>query len=115
MERFDNKIHEAIEKWSYPIWFILKDEDIPYIVICEQILEDVVRNYLIDGIQRITTIYKYRHNAFKLGNKVENPLIEYEVIKTDENGRKMRDENGELIRETIVCDIRGKYYKKFTN
>ena len=23
----------------------------------------------------------------------------------------MRDENGELIRETIVCDIRGKYYK----
>ena len=28
MERFDNKIHEAIEKWSYPIWFILKDEDI---------------------------------------------------------------------------------------
>ena len=114
--RTDHPLQRSSEQWSEEyrdglIGSILKDEDIPYIVICEQILEDVVRNYLIDGIQRITTIYKYRHNAFKLGNKVENPLIEYEVIKTDENGRKMRDENGELIRETIVCDIRGKYYK----
>lgn len=28
MERFDSKIHEAIDKWSYPIWFVLKDDNI---------------------------------------------------------------------------------------
>lgn len=114
--RTDHPLQRSSGQWSEEyrdglIGTVLKNEDIPYIVICEQILDDVIKNYLIDGIQRITTIYNYSRNAFKLGNKVENPLVEYEVIKTDENGNNLRDEDGELIRETIVCDIRGKYYR----
>lgn len=114
--RTDHPLQRSSGQWSEEyrdglIGTILKNEDIPYIVICEQILEDIIKNYLIDGIQRITTIYNYGRNAFKLGNKVENPLVEYEVIKTDENGNNLRDEDGELIRETVVCDIRGKYYR----
>ena len=114
--RTDHPLQRSSGQWSEEyrdglIGTVLKNEDIPYIVICEQILDDVIKNYLIDGIQRITTIYNYSRNTFKLGNKVENPLVEYEVIKTDENGNNLRDEDGELIRETIVCDIRGKYYR----
>lgn len=114
--RTDHPLQRSSGQWSEEyrdglIGTILKNEDIPYIVICEQILEDVIKNYLIDGIQRITTIYNYGRNAFKLGLKVENPLVEYEVIKKDENGNNLRDEDGELIRETMVCDIRGKYYR----
>lgn len=114
--RTDHPLQRSSGQWSDEyrdglIGTVLKNEDIPYIVICEQIFEDVIKNYLIDGIQRITTIYNYRRNVFKLGSKVENPLVEYEVIKTDENGENLRDENGELIREIAVCDIRGKYYK----
>ena len=136
--RTDHPLQRSSGQWSEEyrdglIGTILKNEDIPYIVICEQILEDVIKNYLIDGIQRITTIYNYGRNAFKLspvhqvlieksvkgykeiefklGSKVENPLVEYEVIKKDENGNNLRDEDGELIRETMVCDIRGKYYR----
>lgn len=114
--RTDHPLQRSSGQWSDEyrdglIGTVLKNEDIPYIVICEQIFETVIKNYLIDGIQRITTIYNYRRNVFKLGSKVENPLVEYEVIKTDENGNNLRDENGELIREIAVCDIRGKYYK----
>ena len=114
--RTDHPLQRSSGQWSDEyrdglIGTVLKNEDIPYIVICEQIFEDIIKNYLIDGIQRITTIYNYRRNVFKLGSKVENPLVEYEVIKTDENGNNLRDENGELIREIAVCDIRGKYYK----
>lgn len=114
--RTNHPLQRSSGQWSEEyrdglIGTILKNEDIPYIVICEQILKDSVRNYLIDGIQRITTIYNYSKNVFKLGNKVENPLVEYEVIKTDENGNNLRDEDGELIRESVVCDIRGKYYR----
>ena len=114
--RTDHPLQRSSGQWSEEyrdglIGTVLKNEDIPYIVICEQILEDTIKNYLIDGIQRITTIYNYKRNVFKLGNKVENPFVEYEIIKTDENGNNMRDEDGELIRETVVCDIRGKYYK----
>ena len=90
---------------------IVKGEDIPYIVICEQITDKGVDNYLIDGIQRVTTIFNYRIGAFKLGKKIENPLIEYQVNVFDENGKPKRDENGNLIHETKICDIRGKGYK----
>lgn len=114
--RTDHPLQRSSGQWSEEyrdglIGTVLKNEDIPYIVICEQILEDVIKNYLIDGIQRITTIYNYRHNVFKLGNKVENPFVEYEVIKTDEEGNKLRNEDGELIREIVTFDIRGKYYR----
>lgn len=114
--RTDHPLQRSSGQWSEEyrdglIGTVLKNEDIPYIVICEQILADVIKNYLIDGIQRITTIYNYRRNVFKLGNKVENPLVEYETIKVDEKGNNLRDEDGELIRETVVFDIRGKYYK----
>lgn len=114
--RTDHPLQRSSGQWNEEyrdglIGTVLKNEDIPYIVICEQILDDVIKNYLIDGIQRITTIYNYSRNAFKLGNKVENPLVEYETIKTDKYGNNLRDKDGELIRETIVCDIRGKYYR----
>ena len=114
--RTDHPLQRSSGQWSEEyrdglIGTVLKNEDIPYIVICEQIMEDVIKNFLIDGIQRITTIYNYRRNAFKLGNKVENPIVEYEVIKTDENGNNLRDEDGELIREIVECDIRGKYFR----
>ncbi len=90
---------------------VLKNEDIPYVVICEQVTETGVDNYLIDGIQRVTTIFNYRVGAFKLGNKVENPLIDYQINVLDENGVPMRDENGHLVHKTVTCDIRGKGYK----
>lgn len=89
----------------------MKNEDIPYIVICEQVTKKGVDNYLIDGIQRLTTIFNYRVGAFKLGNKVENPFIEYQINRLDENGKPMRDEDGNLIHDTVECDIRGKGYK----
>ena len=90
---------------------ILKNEDIPYIVICEQITDKGIDNFLIDGIQRITTIYNYRKGLFKLGKKVERPVIEYETNVLDENGKKKRDDDGDLIREIKGCDIRGKGYE----
>ncbi len=90
---------------------VLKNEDIPYIVLCEQVTKKGVDNYIIDGIQRITTIFNYRVGAFKLGNKVEEPLIEYQVNRLDENGKPVRDEEGNLVHDTVVCDIRGKGYR----
>ena len=90
---------------------ILKNEDIPYIVVCEQATGKGVDNYLIDGIQRITTIFNYCIGAFKLGNKLENPLIEYQVNILDDQGKPKRDREGNLMHTTIVCDIRGKGYR----
>lgn len=90
---------------------VLKNEDIPYIVVCEQITDNGVDNYLIDGIQRVTTLYNYSVGAFKLGNKMEHPLIEYQVNILDENGNPLRDADGNLLHEVKICDIRGKGFK----
>lgn len=89
---------------------ILKNEDIPYIVICEQVTSCGVDNYLIDGIQRITTIFNYRIGAFSLGNRVEKPIIRYQVNVIGEDGKPERDDDGNIKHESRICDIRGKGY-----
>ena len=64
----------------------IKHEDVDSIKICEQIKHNSVTLWLIDGIQRLTTLENYRNGLFKLGNTVEDPIIYYQVTKTGENG-----------------------------
>ena len=114
--RTDHPQQRESDQWSNEyrdglIATILKDEDIPYIVICEQVTEKGINNYLIDGIQRITTIYNFRNGVFNIGKNVEDPIIEYETIVKDENGSPVRDDDGDLVREIKEFDIRGKGYK----
>ncbi len=114
--RTDHPQQRQSNQWSTEyrdglIGTILKNEDIPYIVICEQITDKGVDNYLIDGIQRVTTLFSYRVGAFKLGNKVEKPFIEYQINVLGKSGKPVRDKDGNLVHEMKVCDIRGKGYK----
>lgn len=106
----DSNQHSAEERDGI-IGTVIKNEDLPYIVTCEQITEHGVDVYLIDGKQRLSAIFNYKKGAFKLGKNVENPLVEYWVNVLDENGVPQRDDEGNLIHEVKVCDIRGKGYK----
>lgn len=89
----------------------IKHEDVDSIKICEQINDNSVTLWLIDGIQRLTTLENYRNGVFKLGNKVEDPIIYYQVVKTDDNGESIKDEDGNVEYEVKEFDLRGKAYK----
>lgn len=89
----------------------IKHEDVDSIKICEQIKNDTVTLWLIDGIQRLTTLENYRNGVFKLGNKVEDPIIYYQIVKIDENEEPVKDDDGNVKYEVKEFDLRGKAYK----
>ncbi len=90
---------------------VIKHEDVDSIKICEQIRNDNVTLWLIDGIQRLTTLENYKNGTFKLGKTVEYPIVYYQVAKTNDKGEVATDQNGGLSYDIIEFDLRGKAYK----
>ena len=82
---------------------VIRNEDFDPIKICEQLTEQGVVLWLIDGLQRSTIIANYKAGKFALGRKIDPCVIEYQEAE--------RDENGEIIYKNISFDLRGKGYK----
>lgn len=113
--RKDHPLQRKVGQWDNAtrdgfIATVIKEEDCDSIKICEELTPYGVILWLIDGLQRITTLEKYKNNLFKLGKNIEFPIIEYQVAKVDENGKYVRNEDGELIYDIKSFDLRGKCY-----
>ena len=80
---------------------VIKGEDIDSIKICEQLTEYGVVLWLIDGLQRLTTLTAYRSGAFKIGKNIDFPIITYQ---------KAKHVNDKFSYENIEFDLRGKGY-----
>lgn len=89
---------------------VLKNEDIDSIKICEQLTENGVILWVIDGLQRLTTLNSYYNEGFKLGNGVEFPVVTYQATVRDEDGNVIKDEYGNYAYELVECDLRGKFF-----
>lgn len=82
---------------------VIKNEDFDPIKICEQLTEQGVVLWLIDGLQRSTTIANYKAGKFALGRKIDPCIIEYQEA--------IKGEDGNIKYENISYDLRGKAYK----
>ena len=82
---------------------VIKNEDFDPIKICEQLTEQGVVLWLIDGLQRSTTIANYKAGKFALGRKIDPCVIEYQEA--------IKGEDGEFTYENVYYDLRGKAYK----
>ena len=89
---------------------VLRNEDFDPIKICEQLTENGVVLWLIDGLQRCTTIENYKIGKFALGKNINPSIIEYQEVRRDENEKIVRDENGNTVYDIISYDLRGKSY-----
>lgn len=91
-ETRDNFIATVIMNW-----------DFDPIKICEQLSEDEgVILWLIDGLQRSTTISDFKAGKFKLGRNINPYIVEYQITEKDENGKN--------VNKNIEYDLRGKSY-----
>lgn len=114
--RKDHPLQRKPGRWSDSdrhglIATVLKDEDFDSIKICEQLTDNGNILWVIDGLQRLTTLNSYFNNGFKLGKNVEFPIVEYQSVKKDSEGNIIKDEYGKFEYDTVKYDIRGKYYK----
>lgn len=82
---------------------VIKNEDFDPIKICEQLTNEGIVLWLIDGLQRSTTIANYKTGKFALGKKIDPCVIEYQEA--------VKDEYGNITYENISYDLRGKAYK----
>lgn len=82
---------------------VIKNEDFDPIKICEQLTEQGVVLWLIDGLQRSTTIANYKAGKFALGRKIDPCIIEYQEA--------IKGEDGGITYENVSYDLRGKAYK----
>lgn len=89
---------------------VLKDEDIDSIKVCEQLMPGGVVLWVIDGLQRLTTLNLFFNNGFKLGKNLEFPIVTYQSAKRDQDGNIIKDEYGNYGYELVEYDLRGKYY-----
>lgn len=82
---------------------VIKNEDFDPIKICEQLTEKGVVLWLIDGLQRSTTIENFKAGRFKLGRNINPSYVEYQEAT--------RDEEGNITYQNVTYDLRGKAYK----
>lgn len=58
---------------------VLTDDYIPPIILGEEDLdEDVVQQYIVDGMQRSSALIKFKHENYKITATLEDPIIQYQ-------------------------------------
>lgn len=91
---------------------ILQGKSLTQIIISEEIKDDVVMLWLIDGLQRCTNIEDFVNNAFAISRNVQIYNITYQTEKKDENGEIVCNKDGFPIPEIKTFDIRGKKFSQ---
>lgn len=118
--RADHPLQRKPGRWSKDyrdgeIATIIKQEDIDPIKLCEQIYEEtngeqIIENWLIDGLQRLTYPMRFKMGEFNIGKDIEFPIVKYQKARKNKDGEFEKDENGRRIYDEIEYDLRGKGY-----
>lgn len=95
---------------------VLTGDYLPPLIIAEVPLGDgIVQKYIVDGLQRTTALMMIRYGNHKFTGNFEDNLIEYQAKKLDENGKVIKDEDGNFVWEKKTFDLKNKTYDDFPN
>ncbi len=81
---------------------VIKNEDFDPIKICEQLTDEGIVLWLIDGLQRSTTIENFKAGKFALGRNINPYIVEYQEAE--------KNDNGQVTYKNVSYDLRGKSY-----
>ena len=85
---------------------VLTGNYIPPVILGEETTNGIVRQWIIDGLQRSTSLFLFRYGNVKITTNIEGYMVPYQRKILDANGNPKRDARGEIIWETVECDIR---------
>lgn len=92
------------------IYTVLTDNYIPPIILGEETVNGITRQWIIDGLQRSSSLSMFRYGNTKITKSLDECMVTYQRKVSDENGNPARDDKGELLWEAVECDIRNKTY-----
>ena len=110
--REEADVQRASGQWSNEqinelIVTVLSDGYIPPIFIGEDLN---LQKWLIDGLQRTTSLRMFRFGNYKITSALRNSMISYREVEKDDNGKPVEDENGDYVWNECTFDIKGKTY-----
>lgn len=91
---------------------VLTDNYIPPIILGEETQNGITKQWIIDGLQRSSTLAMFRYANTRITKSVEEYMVTYQRKAKDENGNIKRDPKGEIIWENADFDIRNKTYEQ---
>lgn len=94
------------------IYTVLTDNYIPPIILGEETVNSIVRQWVIDGLQRSSSLSMFRYGNTKITKSLDEYIVTYQRKVLDENGNVKRDVDGEIIYESVEYDIRNKTYEQ---
>lgn len=92
------------------IFTVLTDDYIPPIILGEETVNGITRQWIIDGLQRSSSLSIFRYANTKITKNLDEYMVTYQRKILDGNGRPERDGNGEILWESVDFDIRNKTY-----
>lgn len=112
--RSDQKVQRLSGQWNNVmtnelIFSVLNGEYIPPIILGQEVSSQL---YIVDGLQRSTTLMMFRYGGYRLTSSLEEPVIHYRAKVLDSEGEPELDGNGDIIWETRMFDLRHKTYEK---
>ena len=113
--RSDQECQRLSEQWNQnmmnePIFTVLTDNYMPPVILGEETTGGITKNYIIDGLQRSSTLFMFRYGNKKITKNLDEHMVFYQRKVTDEDGKVRRNENVEIIWETAAFDVRNKTY-----
>ena len=92
------------------LFTVLTDGYIPPIILGEEITGEITRQWIIDGLQRSSSLSLFRYGNTKITKNIDEYMVAYQRKVMDENGNVKRDAMGEIVWESVQFDIRNKTY-----
>ena len=91
---------------------VLTDNYIPPIILGEETVNGISKLWIIDGLQRSSSLSLFRYGNTKISKSIDEYLVTYQRKILDSNGSPKRDSQGEIVWETVGFDIRNKTYNQ---
>ena len=110
--REDADVQRASGQWTSEqinelIVTVLTDGYIPPIFIGEDMNS---QKWLLDGLQRTTSLRMFRFGNYKITSAIRNSIVNYRERAKDSKGNPIEDENGDYVWNECTCDIKNKTY-----
>lgn len=91
---------------------VLTENYIPPIILGEETVNGITRQWIIDGLQRSSSLSMFRYANTRITKNLDEYMVTYQRKILDDNGKPKRDGNGEILWEALDFDIRNKTYEQ---
>lgn len=89
---------------------VLTDNYIPPIILGEETVNGITRQWVIDGLQRSSTLLMFRYANTRITKSLDEYTVTYQRKILDGSRNPKRDEQGEIMWESVEYDIRNKTF-----